>query len=104
MYSCPLPCRLVTTSFSGYAFSARNARGKLSSPGGQPLLVNGSVAGPVVTNAFRVDVLFSYKPTPGTVFFFGYGASLTEPDAFRFQNLTRRSDGFFLKASYLFRA
>ena len=70
---------------------------------GQPLLVNGSAAGPVVTNAFRNDVLFSYKPTPGTVFFLGYGASLTEPDAFRFQNLSRTSDGFFLKASYLFR-
>ena len=70
---------------------------------GQPLLVNGSVAGPAVTNAFRGDVLFSYKPTPGTVFFLGYGASLTEPDAFRFQNLSRTSDGFFLKASYLFR-
>ena len=70
---------------------------------GQPLLVNGSVAGPVVTNAFRGDVLFSYKPTPGTVFFLGYGASLTEPDAFRFRNLSRTSDGFFLKASYLFR-
>ena len=55
------------------------------------------------TNEFRSDFLFSYRPTPGTVLFFGYGASLTEPDAFRFQNLRRTSDGFFLKASYLFR-
>jgi hypothetical protein len=70
---------------------------------GQPLLVNGSVAGPVVTNDFRNDVLFSYKPTPGTVVFVGYGSSLTEPDAFRFRNLTRTSDGFFLKLSYLLR-
>ena len=49
------------------------------------------------------SVLFSYKPTPGTVFFFGYGASLTEPEPFSFQNLTRTTDGFFLKLSYLFR-
>jgi hypothetical protein len=70
---------------------------------GQPLLVSGSAAGPVVTNDFRNDVLFSYKPTPGTVFFLGYGASLTESEAFRFGNLSRTSDGFFLKASYLFR-
>jgi hypothetical protein len=70
---------------------------------GQPLLVNGSAAAPRVTNDFRNDLLFSYRPTPGTVVFFGYGSSLTEADAFRFQNLQRASDGFFLKLSYLFR-
>ncbi len=56
-----------------------------------------------VRHDFRNDLLFSYKPTPGTVFFFGYGSSLSEPTAFTFQNLRRTSDGFFLKASYLFR-
>ena len=59
--------------------------------------------GPESINDFRSDVLFSYKPTPGTVFFVGYGASLTEADAFRFRALDRTGDGFFLKASYLFR-
>src|SRR4029077_14938756 len=70
---------------------------------GQPLSVNGTVAGPSVTNDFRSDVLFSYKPTPGTVLFVGYGASLTETDAFQFQHLSRTDDGFFLKLSYLLR-
>ncbi len=70
---------------------------------GQPLLVNGDTARAIVTNDFRNDLLFSYKPTPGTVVFVGYGASLTEADAFRFRNLSRASDGFFLKLSYLFR-
>jgi hypothetical protein len=70
---------------------------------GRPLLVSGAAAGPKVTNDFRNDLLFSYKPTPGTVFFFGYGASLDEPGAFTFRNLHRVGDGFFLKASYLFR-
>jgi hypothetical protein len=58
-----------------------------------------------ITNDFRNDFLFSYKPTPGTVFFFGYGASLTEPSAFAFSrdSLHRVSDGFFLKASYRYR-
>jgi len=58
-----------------------------------------------ITNDFRNDFLFSYKPTPGTVFFFGYGASLTEPTAFAFSrdSLHRVSDGFFLKASYRYR-
>ena len=61
------------------------------------------VAGPDVRHSFRNDLLFSYKPTPGTVFFFGYGSSLSEPTAFTFRDLRRTSDGFFLKASYLFR-
>jgi hypothetical protein len=55
------------------------------------------------SNAFRVDWLFSYKPTPGTVFFAGYGSSSTEEQAFRFRDLTRTSDGLFTKFSYLFR-
>jgi len=66
-------------------------------------VVNGSGAAPVLTNDFRNDVLFSYKPLPGTLVFFGYGTSLVEPEAFRFQNLSRASDGFFLKISYLLR-
>ena len=58
-----------------------------------------------LVNDFRNDFLFSYKPTPGTVFFVGYGASLTEPSAFAFRPdaLRRVSDGFFLKASYRYR-
>jgi hypothetical protein len=56
-----------------------------------------------VVNNFRSDFLFSYRPTPGTVLFLGYGASLTEPNAFRFQDLHRTGDGFFLKGSYLIR-
>jgi hypothetical protein len=56
-----------------------------------------------VRHDFRNDLLFSYRPTPGTVFFFGYGALLFEPTAFSFRDLQRTSDGFFLKASYVFR-
>jgi hypothetical protein len=54
-------------------------------------------------NTFRGDALFSYQPTPGTVFFAGYGETMTEPDALRFRGLARTADGFFVKASYLFR-
>ena len=60
-------------------------------------------AGRQSANEFRNDFLFSYKPSPGTVCFVGYGASLAEPVAFHFQGLARTSDGFFLKVSYLFR-
>jgi hypothetical protein len=55
-------------------------------------------------NAFRVDWLFSYHPTPGTVVYLGYGANLTEPTPFQFRGLSRTADGFFAKLSYLFRA
>ncbi len=54
-------------------------------------------------NDFRIDLLFSFRPTPGTVLFLGYGTSLTESEAFSFDDLERVTDGFFLKASYLFR-
>jgi Domain of unknown function (DUF5916) len=57
-----------------------------------------------VQNDFRVDWLFSFRPNPGTVFYAGYGSSLTETDAFTFRNLSRVNDGFFVKLSYLFRA
>ncbi|MGZ8377414.1 MAG: DUF5916 domain-containing protein [Gemmatirosa sp.] len=55
------------------------------------------------SNTFRGDVLFSYVPSPGTVFFAGYGSSAAEPDPLRFGQLRRTTDGFFLKWSYLFR-
>jgi len=57
-----------------------------------------------VSNSLRADWLFSYRPTPGTVFFAGYGNTMTEPDPLRFQQLRRVNDAFFVKVSYLFRA
>lgn len=54
------------------------------------------------SNLLRSDWLFSYRPRPGTVFFAGYGSSLTEADALAFNGLRRVNDGFFLKASWLF--
>ena len=54
-------------------------------------------------NTLRGDWLFSYQPNPGTVFFAGYSSLRTEPEALRFDRLRRTTDGFFVKASYLFR-
>jgi len=73
-----------------------------------PVLLKGSNgkftrAAATRSNALRVDWLFSYQPSPGTVFFAGYGAGLKEPEAFRFGDLTRTADGFFVKLSYLYR-
>jgi len=76
---------------------------------GDPILIRNPATGVYEralgysTNDFRVDWLFSYQPTPGTVIFAGYGSSLAEADRLRFRGLERTADGFFLKLSYLFR-
>ena len=74
-----------------------------------PLLVKDPVSGTWVRAAARsgngvsANFLFSYTPVPGTIFYAGYGAQLSEPEAFAFRAVRRGSDAFFLKASYLFR-
>jgi hypothetical protein len=70
---------------------------------GNPLLIGGDPQPRSTDTQFRNDVLFSYRPIPGTVFFLGYGSSMSEAEPFSFRDLSRTSDGFFLKASYLFR-
>jgi hypothetical protein len=64
-------------------------------------------------SAFRGDFLFSFQPNPGTVLFFGYGASYADtrplaepfefPSSFAFRGYNRTGDALFVKASYLFR-
>lgn len=54
-------------------------------------------------NPLRTDLLFSYRPSPGTVVFLGYGREVLDDEAFRFGDLAPRSDGVFFKVSYLFR-
>jgi len=76
---------------------------------GDPILIRDPTTGEYVraegwaSNDLRVDWLFSYRPTPGTVFFVGYGSSLQEPEFARLRGMTRVSDGMFVKLSYLFR-
>ncbi len=55
------------------------------------------------SNGLRLEMLFAWQPTPGTVFFAGYGSTMSEPDAFALKDLSRSKDGFFVKFSYLFR-
>ncbi len=83
-------------------YSARSLTA-LADRNGNPILIGGVRDTATTTNEFRVDWLFSYRPTPGTLFYLGYGASLEEPDQFRFRSLQRTVDGFFGKVSYLFR-
>ncbi len=56
------------------------------------------------TNGLRTDLLFSFEPTPGTVAFFGYGASLAkDPLLYMTPGYVRTTDGFFVKLAYVFR-
>lgn len=96
--------RAIGEYFSTYVDSLRD-----DSRTNNPLLVLDPASGRWVrttarrSNNLRADFLFSYKPTPGTVFYAGYGAQMEEPEAFAFRNVLRRNDAFFIKASYLFR-
>lgn len=51
----------------------------------------------------RVDVLFSWLPSPGTVFYAGYGDLLRAERPDGPERLQRTQDAFFLKFSYLVR-
>lgn len=51
----------------------------------------------------RLDVLFSYLPSPGTVFYAGYGDQLRADEPVGNRTLRRSADVFFAKVSYLFR-
>ena len=55
------------------------------------------------SNNIQADFLFSYRPTPGTLVFIGYGSELSEPERYRFQSMQRQSDGLFIKMSYVYR-
>ncbi len=93
--------RSVFVRFIGqYTAQSRSA---LRDREGSPILVGGVADTGSVSNEFRMDWLFSYRPTPGTLLTLGYGATLEEAQEFRFRDLQRTRDGFFGKVSYLFR-
>ena len=71
---------------------------------GHPIVVGGSVVGASASDQLRVDWLFSYRPSPGTLIYLGYGASCSTFDAACAvgRQRSRTDDGFFAKLSYLF--
>ena len=82
---------------------AARSRSPLQDRDGNPILVGGVLDAGTKSNEFTTDWLFSYRPVPGTLAYFGYGATMVEPNEFRFRDLERTRDGFFGKLSYLFR-
>jgi hypothetical protein len=67
---------------------------------GDSLLIAGTIQPPTDFNGFRLDLLASFEPTPGTVAFFGYGSSLETDGEFNWSRLQRMNDGFFVKLAY----
>jgi hypothetical protein len=85
-----------------YRFEHRNEL--LDPVTGAPISIGGAPAGSQESNGLRGDVLFSFEPTPGTVVFLGYGASLAkDPLLYDTSSYTRTTDGFFVKLAYVFR-
>jgi hypothetical protein len=70
---------------------------------GQPLVVAGVLPPAQKSDGLRLDWLASYKPTPGTMVFLGYGASFATDRTLSLADLQRMNDGFFLKVAYLIR-
>ena len=70
---------------------------------GDPLFINGVLAGPQRFRGIRFDWLASYEPTPGTAAYFGYGSALERPESSPLASLRRESDAFFVKLAYQIR-
>jgi hypothetical protein len=69
---------------------------------GAPLLTGDGAVPAERARSLRIDLLGSFEPSPGTVAFLGYGASLLD-DPLVSDNWQRQSDGFFLKLAYQLR-
>jgi hypothetical protein len=70
---------------------------------GAPIFIGNVASAQESAGSLRVDYLVSYKPSPGTVAFFGYGSSSESPLVDRLWDVRRKNDGFFVKLAYLFR-
>ena len=70
---------------------------------GRPILVGRVQDLGTDSNELQMDWLFSYRPSPGTLLYLGYGSTYSELDPRRSTGLRRGPDGLFGKVSYLFR-
>lgn len=70
---------------------------------GVPLAIGGVPATSGQVNDLRLDWLVSFRPTPGTIAFFGYGTRYNGLDRRGWDALERQADGFFLKLAYQIR-
>ena len=70
---------------------------------GVPLVIDGTPSPAFRNGALQVELLASFEPAPGTVFFLGYGSSHDAPDDDSLAAVRRTRDGLFLKLAYQFR-
>jgi hypothetical protein len=70
---------------------------------GLPILLGGQPVAASAIHELRSDWLFSYRPTPGTLLYLGYGSTMDQAPLIPTSRLRRSSDGFFGKVSYVFR-
>ena len=97
----PIFVRVVSQYESGSAGALRDPRSGGAAAGARAEeRTSPSCVAAVERAAHRLALLVS--PAPGTVFFAGYGNTLTEPEPLAFDDLRRTSDGFFVKASWVF--
>ena len=83
---------------------AARSRSPLRDRNGNGILVDSVLDNGSSSNNISADWLFSYRPTPGTLVYLGYGSQLEDVGQQRFRNIDRARDGFFAKVSYLIKA
>ncbi|HEU4761848.1 MAG TPA: DUF5916 domain-containing protein [Gemmatimonadales bacterium] len=96
------PTRALFFRFIGEYQSQRRAA-LVDEATGRPLLIGGADQPATLFNTFRMDWLASYEPSPGTVFFLGYGSTMADEGTLTFRNLRRQTDGLFMKVAYRLR-
>jgi opacity protein-like surface antigen len=70
---------------------------------GEILWFNDSPQGAVNRGTFQSQFLFSYEPSPGTIFYAGYSRVMEGVSTYSLNRMDPMADGFFIKASYRFR-
>jgi hypothetical protein len=96
------PTRALFFRFIG-EYQAQQRAALVDEGTGRPLLIDGVDQPATLTNTFRMDWLASYEPSPGTVFFLGYGSTMADEGTLTFRNLRRQTDGLFMKVAYRLR-
>ncbi len=80
------------------------SREPLSDPAtGRVLHYDGAPSEAVSQGEFGGQLLLSYEPSPGTLFYVGWAQHLRGPHTLHIADMERMSDGIFVKLSYLHR-
>jgi hypothetical protein len=70
---------------------------------GQPIWIEGEVAGEETEGDFLSQLLLAFEPSPRTTFFLGWSRTMEGDRTFDLGAMETMTEGFFAKLSYLFR-